>query len=175
MLGPQVPQNHPLVTLFASTVDDVMRTHVATHGYEPLGNYLTGLLVAFMRAERLDAIRDHDGRPLRTLSEMLAAGDVRQHADSFEREREVNRLLGDLILFGSGVMPAYLRRMTLTDGYVSPDEVVAQGRESYSVVGSFDYGRYADEAPVYRALAEQFDDCVWVLRQVAHRVPLYAA
>ncbi|MBX3097488.1 MAG: hypothetical protein KF812_11545 [Fimbriimonadaceae bacterium] len=175
MLGPQVPINHPLVQLFASTVDEVMRLHVASHGQEPIRDYLTRLLVEFMRAERLDAIKDSEGRPLRTLSEMMAAGDVRQNADSFEQEREVNRLLGDLILFGSGVMPAYLHRMPLGDGWFGPADYTEKGRESYEVVSSFDYGDFANEADLFRALAEQFDDYVWVLKRVTERVPLYAA
>lgn len=175
MLGPQVPFNHPLVKLFASTVDEVMRHHVASHGHEPVRDYLTRLLVEFMRAERLDAIKDSQGRPLRSLSEMMAAGDVRKNADTFEQEREVNRLLGDLILFGSGVMPAYLHRMPLGDGWFGPADYAEKGRESYEVVSSFDYGDFAEEAAIFRTLADQFDNCVWVLKQVTERVPLYAA
>jgi hypothetical protein len=67
--------------------------------------------------------------------------------------------VGDFLLFWSGVFPEFLRQLKAPTGQDALLDPIRQGQMSYYVVSTFDYGRYADEAPTFRRLSEEFDLC----------------
>jgi hypothetical protein len=106
---------------------------------------------------------------------MLAEGDVRLNADSFEREREVHKHIGDYILFWSGLNPHYLQRLKLDDGRELVCDYTRQGKQSYFVVSTFDYRPFDSEAPTFRKLSDGFEGLSAALRRVSRERPFNAA
>lgn len=144
---------------FAASLHDTLDRRMGVSDAGPLVDYLSEMLVRFLHVDGLYAIRDVYGHHVTSIAEMVAEGDVRLKADSFERERAVHRHVGDFLLFWSGVFPEFLRQLKAPTGKDSLLDPIRQGQMSYYVVSTFDYGRYADEAPVFRRLSEEFDLC----------------
>ncbi|MCG9895606.1 MAG: hypothetical protein MH204_09045 [Fimbriimonadaceae bacterium] len=162
----RISHDHPLAILLRELIHTAVVKHVATSGSPPVEAYLTDLLLDFMEAEALDRVKGADGAPVTSLTDLIAQGDVTVHADSFEREREVHRHLGDLMMFGTGLYPDLIRRLRTRlpeDLQIDP---AGQGRESYAIVSTFDSGPWAQEAPTFRGLSEGFEDWSWVLSHV---------
>lgn len=167
-----VDPGHPLYGLFGELVSDALvGRRLPT---EPkVGSYLTDLLVRFIHSDEVFAVR-RGGRPVESVIEMAAEGDVRLNAESFERERQVHRHIGDYILFWGGLYPDYLRRLRLGTGLDLVCDYTSQGRESYYIVSTFDYPPYGAEAPTFRLLSEGFPDYSVALADVAEHLPYTA-
>lgn len=149
---------HPIRAFFANAVREKIGEEMGLTSVEGVESYLTEMLVRFMHNDGIYAIKDAMGRRVTRLTDMVAEGDIRLKADSFEREREVHRHIGDFLLFWSGLFPESLSKMAAfgtADGFVDP---VGQGRMSYYVASTFDYAPHAGEAKVFRALSDRFDE-----------------
>lgn len=171
----RIERDHPLYVLFHDLVQEAIVAESPARALEDVEDYVTRLLVHFMNTESVFAIRDACGRPLTSVYEMLAEADIRLNADSFEREREVHRHIGDYILFWSGVNPDFLRRLKLDDGRDLVCDYTQQGKQSYYVVSTFDYEPFGTIAPTFRRLSEGFEDFVSALRLVREQLPFRAA
>jgi hypothetical protein len=170
-MKPVSPQ-HPLYGLFAELVAGALeRRKLPTD--EGVDQYLTRLLVRFIHSDEVFAVK-RGGRPVESVIEMAAEGDVRFNADSFERERQVHRHIGDYILFWSGVYPDFLRRLRFDTGLDLVCDYSSQGRESYWIVSTFDYPPYEGEAPRFRLLSEGFEGYSLALADVADSLPYSA-
>lgn len=126
---------------------------------EELCAYLSGMLTQFTLFDNVYRLRSTAGQRLTEVAEMLVEGDVRLNATSFAREREVHRHIGDFTLFWTGIYPESVPRMKS----VSHDLLIdyrRQGKESYHIVSTFEIGQYRDQAPLFKRLSEEFDQCV---------------
>ena len=139
------------------------------HLEEPgMAQYVSELLTEFARIEKLYTIRDSLGRPLEDVGEMLVDSNPMLKANSFDRERAVRKHVGDYTLFMTGIFPesvakkASKKRLRL-DAFV---DFMQAGKESYSIVSSFDQFEYRNEAPLFRKLSEHFERCVFGLNLV---------
>ena len=56
---------------------------------EKVEEYLAEMMVRFLHQDGLYGIRDAQGRRVESVADMVAEGDVRLNANSFDREREV--------------------------------------------------------------------------------------
>lgn len=148
----EVSLNHPLRRFFSETIHETLTDKLQISDTEAVENYLASMLIEFLNFDGIYAIRDATGRRVESVLEMLAEGDVRMNADSFDREREVHRHIGDFLLFWSGLFPEYLA------GRDSVVDVVRQGQFSYHVVSTFEHEPYANEAQTFRKLSVHFDD-----------------
>lgn len=170
----RISREHPLTQLFADLVQNQIGQHVSSVGHEQVAQYLTDLLVDFVRTENVFAIKNAEGQALRSIFEMIAEGDVRLKASSFERERQVHKHIGDFILFWSGIYPDFLSKFKINAG-----ELVCnysqQAQSSYHVVSTFTHEPYGEESAVFKQLSENFEAYRFVLREVAQRAPIYAA
>ena len=137
---------------------------------ELVQNYLSHLLVKFVHTDEIFAIRDKDGRQVLSVAEMAVHGDIRQEADSFQREREVHRHIGDFILFWSGVYPEFLRQLKLRFGSDLLCDYQRQGAESYYVVSTHDYKPFDAEAPLFTELSSKFEDYSEALGRVGREL-----
>lgn len=163
-MEPSIHDRHPLRTFFRESLHDSLSRRIGLKACDDLEGYLTELLVAFLHNERIFALRDADGRRIESLPEMLAEGDVRLNADSFAREREVHRHVGDFLLFWSGLFPEMLTRL---HGFLSDEpevEAARQGSFSYGIVSSFDHAPYTEEAPIFLRLSHEFEACQYGLK-----------
>lgn len=169
-----IDPNHPLYRLFIEHVHETF-VREGVRSESEIEEYLTRLLVGFMHTDGVYAIRDRRGKPVTTVTDMIAEGDVRLHADSFEREREVHKHIGDFILFWSGVYPEFLRQLKLGSGRDLLCDYVQQGKESYFIAGSFDHGPYREEAATFMKLSVGFEEYSERLRVLRETIPLHVA
>ncbi|MFM9873300.1 MAG: hypothetical protein ACKVQS_07530 [Fimbriimonadaceae bacterium] len=171
----RISPTHPLYQMMAELVQTEIGHHIGPAIAPETHDYLTALLFDFMRTDRLYAIKNHSGQTVTSIIEMLAEGDVRLNADSFDREREVHKHIGDFILFWSGLYPKHLTRLKLATQTDLTCDYKRQGRESYHLVSTFDHDPYSAEAPIFSNLSEGFDDFAFILGQVSRKSGLYAA
>ncbi|HEY9284082.1 MAG TPA: hypothetical protein VIP46_11570 [Pyrinomonadaceae bacterium] len=162
-----VGRDHPLRRFFAEMV--ARRFDADVRLPDPrLIAYVSGLLVDFTHVGNLYRVRDARGRRLEDVGEMLLESNPLLGADSFDREREVRKHVGDYVLFVAGLFPESLQgrqrfRQMRLDAFV---DYMKAGKESYKVVSAFDQFEYADDAPLFRKLADNFELCVFGLNLV---------
>jgi hypothetical protein len=140
-------QDHPIRDVFAEALRTSLDRHVG-FADEQVETYLIDLMVEFMHRDRLFSLRNAEGRRIETVSEMIAEGDVRLNAESFDREREVHKHLGDYLLFCGGMFPEMLERQAV--------DVDGQGRESYYIASTFSHSPYEAEAALFARLSAEF-------------------
>ena len=130
--------------------------------------YVSDMLVAFVHVDNLYRIRNAQGRRLEDVGEMLIESNPLLEATSFGREREVRKHVGDYTLFMTGLFPESVAKASggkgpQLDAFV---DFVRAGKESYSIVSSFDQFEYRDEAPLFRRLSQNFELCVFGINLV---------
>ncbi|HEY0867935.1 MAG TPA: hypothetical protein VGE01_11170 [Fimbriimonas sp.] len=144
-----VSGNHPLRAYFHEALQESLESDLRLTDVEDVEVYLEELLLRFISQEEM-YVRDPLGQPIESVAEMLLEGDVRYGADSFDREREIHRHIGDLLMFWSGLFPGMAKGSLL--------DPVQQGSQSYYVVSTFEFGAYAAEATLFRKLSDGFAD-----------------
>ncbi|HZH97686.1 MAG TPA: hypothetical protein VEX38_01835 [Fimbriimonadaceae bacterium] len=150
-------RENPIREFFALVVHESLCTRAGLQEDEEVEAYIAEMLIAFLHQDHIFAIRNANGEKVESIAEMLVEGDVRLNADSFEREREVHKHIGDFLLFWSGLYPEFLRKLKSPgskDLFVDFDE---QGKYSYHVVSTFDHDPYSAEAPIFRKLSAEFE------------------
>jgi hypothetical protein len=157
----RIRPNHPLWRLFRDLVAKELPADREVAGY------VANLLIDFTHVEHLYRIRNARGNRLEEVGEMLVESNPLLDAQSFEREREVRKHIGDYTLFLTGMFPEYVatlpRRGLRLDSMV---DYMKAGKESYRIVGAFDQFEYRQAAPLFRRLAEYFEYCVYGLNRV---------
>ena len=153
------PEHHPLRRLFAGLVENAFYAELGVCDPD-LVSYIADLLVAFIHIDRLNLLRDADGKQLDRIGLMLAASLDGEQSSEFPREFSIHRHIGDYALFWTGLFPERLRlsrRPTWSDGV---RDYVAQGKQSYRIAS--DLGAEDSEPPsaLLRRLSEEFESYV---------------
>ena len=133
-----------------------------------IAQYVSGVVTEFAHVDTLYRIRNARGESLTGVAEMLIESNVLLDAPSFDREREVRKHVGDFTLFYTGLFPEAVAKLP-TLRPLSVDKFVdymKAGKESYKVVAAFNLCEYADEAPLFRRMADRFEECVFGLNLV---------
>lgn len=149
---------NPLQQLFEEVITECYRRGPELEDDE-LASYVAGILTDFSQTEHLYRIRNAQGRPLRDVTDMLLASDpVYGEAESFDRERQVRKHIGDFSLFFAGMFPesAQWRHRNHQDGLRA---LIRAGKESYYIVSQFNVFEFEQEAPLFGRLAENFEAC----------------
>jgi len=129
----------------------------------PLVDYVSDLLVRFVRNDVIYKIRDLRGRPVLQVVEMLAEAEKRIG----DARREVFRHIGDYTLFWVGLYPESLR---CKQGSVHLDHLVnyqKEGKRSYLIASMID--TEADgpaSAGILERLSQEFELCAYGLGEV---------
>ena len=162
---PQSPPDPTLRRMFGALVE---RAFIQTLGvYESsVADYLADILADFAHMKQVHKIKDLQGRPLDEVADMLVHADIRLQAASFNREREVHKHIGDFTLFWAGIYPESLPRMQAQSRRDHLLDYVQQGKNSYAIAASHDYGEYRREAPVLKKLSDEFELCLFGLHSV---------
>lgn len=162
-----IPDSHSLHQMFRDLVARYYEHGVGLSD-PALHRYVAAMLADFCRTDRLYQLHDASGRPLRDVGEMLLEADpVFGPAPSFDREREVRKHIGDYTLFFTGMFPESINRWRLRRQRLeSFIDFVKAGKESYRIVSHFDQCEYAEDAPLFRVLASEFERCVYGLNMV---------
>jgi hypothetical protein len=161
-----ISDRHPLRTLFLELIQHRLLGTAQLNDLS-VATYIAGLLVDFCHIENLYRIRDSKGKQLEDVGEMLIASNPLLGGRSFIYEREVRKHIGDYTLFLAGLFPEYVarihrQRMRL-DSFV---DYLKAGKESYSVVASFNQFEFKDEAPLFKRLSDHFELCTFGLNLV---------
>ena len=125
-------------------------------------DYLSDLLVRFVRIDSLFSIRDARGRRLQEVAEMLLEAEQRTDRP----RREVHRHIGDFTLFWSGIYPEALARLQSPDCRDHLVDYCRHGKQSYYIASTFDEEPYREEAAVLRRLSCDFELCTFGLNRV---------
>ncbi len=166
----EIGSEHPIRSYFSDALHISLHRDLGLPETHDVDAYIVEMLVKFLDWEGLYAVRDASGMPVRTIAGMLMEGDVRLNADSFAREREVHKHIGDFLLFCSGMFPEYLSHLKAPGGDSLLD-LTQQGRFSYHLVSTFDHAPYDAEAPVFRKLSAEFEAYQFGLRRVRAKLP----
>ncbi|MGO8670909.1 MAG: hypothetical protein ACLQVD_06055 [Capsulimonadaceae bacterium] len=151
--------------VFGAMVDQVFLQKLGV--YDPsVTGYIADVLTDFAHMRQVYKVKDLEGRPLEEVADMLLQADVRLLATSFNREREVHRHIGDFTMFWAGVYPEALPHMRSRWRKDQLVDYMRQGKSSYAIAASFDYGAYRLEAPVLKRLSDEFELCVYGLNAV---------
>jgi len=164
-----VPADHPLRKLFAAMVERAFLMNLGVHD-TAVNTYLADVLADFSHMRNLYRIRDLAGRPLHEVADMLVEADIRLNATSFNREREVHKHIGDFILFWTGLFPDALPRMQDSSRKDNLIDYVQQGKSSYAIAASHDYGAYREQSSVLHRLSDEFELCMVGLNMVRNEM-----
>ena len=158
---PVVTRPEALRQLFAALTENTFQVELGVADTR-LTDYLTELLLRFVRLDALFRIRDAIGRRLEEVAEMMLEAEQRESRP----RREVYRHIGDFTLFWSGVYPEALRRLKAADRKDHLLDYCEQGKRSYYLASQFEDEPYRDEAPVLRRLSQDFELCTYGLNRV---------
>jgi hypothetical protein len=155
--------------LFGALVE---RAFLQTLGvYEShVADYLADVLTDFAHMQQVYKIKDLGGKTLHEVADMLLHADVRLEATSFNREREVHKHIGDFTLFWAGLYPEALPRLQAQTRRDHLLDYVQQGKNSYAIAASHDYGEYRRQAPTLRKLSDEFELCLYGLHSVRRQI-----
>jgi hypothetical protein len=127
----------------------------------PLVDYISELLVRFVRSDELYPVRSVRGQRLMQVADMLAEA---QHREGPAR-RQVHRHIGDFTLFWTGVYPEVVEGMRRG----SKDALIdyqQQGKRAYWIASTIPVEKETAPADVLKQLSEQFELCVYGLGEV---------
>ena len=161
-MGLPVSPQHPLRRLFDALTEKSFSEHL---GWPDLNvmSYLSNMLVDFIRTDHLYKIRNQQGQSVYTVVDLLYESEVMLEAQSFDRERDVHRHIGDFTLFMAGLFPEYLRRLKSAGLIYHKDflvDYVKTGKRSYDIVAKIGRDTADGAPPLYRKLSENFELCV---------------
>jgi len=158
-----------LRNLFAGILENTFHSEIGVA--DPgLTDYLTRLLLRFVRHENIFRIRDLRGERLEEIGKMLAEAENAENRP----KREIHRHIGDFTLFWTGLYPEALRVLR---GFDRQDHLIdyrEQGKRSYYIASTFSQEPYEEEAPILRQLSELFDLCIDGLTMVRNEWELAA-
>lgn len=155
----RISSRHPLRKLFTSLTEINFYGKVGL--CDPgIASYVSDLLIDFVHVDSLYKIRDSQGKKLDSVGEMLLEEDSLTATGGFARERLLRKHIGDYTLFMTGMFPESLkpRPKSMRLDYLL--DYVKVGKESYSIVSQLNQAKYRKEAPLFKALSENFDLCV---------------
>lgn len=150
-----------LKNLFAGLLENTFYSELGVADPH-LVDYLTNLLLRFIRNEAIFKVRNLQGDRLEEVAGMLIEAE-----QSLDRpRREIHRHIGDFTLFWSGVYPEslkYLKSIDRRDFLINYRE---QGKRSYYIASTYEQDPYEEEAPVLRKISDLYDLCTHGLQHV---------
>jgi hypothetical protein len=164
--APTEPQ--ALVSRFFSGVTEYAFESELGVADPPLIDYISELLVRFLRSDDLFALRSVRGERLTKVSDMLAEASARRGP----AKRQVHRHIGDFTLFWTGVYPEIADRMRRTGGADALLDYRELGKRNYlvaaqiPVAGQLPVNGHKAPADVLERLSDQFEICVAGLKEV---------
>jgi len=128
----------------------------------PLIDYVSDLLVRFVRTDAVFRLLNTTGRRLTVVADMLAEAEARIG----EARREAHRQIGDFTLFWSGVYPEALKWLQSHDKKDHLLDYRAEGSRAYFIASKIPASCSAARAEVLERLSDQFDLCAYALGEI---------
>lgn len=158
-------EHDPLFVHFQALITQAFLRKIGLADSE-LVDYLADMLAGFAHFDHIFPFHDISGRRLEEIAEMLMDGDVIFEGASFIKEREVHKHIGNFTLFWTGVFPEFLRELQAPRRKDHLIDYVEQGKSSYYIASTFDYGQWAQEARIHRCLSHTFETVAMGLKEV---------
>ncbi len=150
-----ISETHPIRRYFAVEIHRALEEVGLCE--QDVEAYLSHMLVTFLHKDSIYSIRDAAGHRIEAVVDMLAEGDIRLNANSFDRERQVHKHIGDFLLFWSGLFPEFLKDIKKPTHKDAGVDIVRQGQKSYYLASTFEHDPYGIEAPTLLKLSTQFE------------------
>jgi len=163
-----IPISHPLRRLFLGLTERTFSDRLQWREADVIG-YVSDVLGDFAHMENLYRIRNARGHRVEEVAEMLLEGDLLHRAGSPERERAVQKHIGDYTLFMTGLFPEYVQRLKTRRVLGSADaflDYMHVGKRAYGLVAAHAEATQTKAAPLFRKLAANFELCVYGLSHV---------
>ncbi len=128
----------------------------------PMVDYITDLLVRFVRNDVVHRVRGITGRPVTTVTEMIAEATNRLG----DAKREVYRHIGDFTLFWAGVYPEALRQEEHAHDHGQFEAFCTHGKRSYHLAATIETDKETPKPDVLLRLSDRFDLCTYGLREI---------
>lgn len=144
--------SNSLQNLFAALTEQTFQVEFGVAD-PPLIDYLSELLVRFIRLEAIYKVRDLVGRRLDEVADMLVEAQDREARP----QREVYRHIGDFTLFWTGVYPEalkFLRRWDRKDALLDYQQ---QGKRSYLLASRISDAEHPEQTRILRRLSDEFE------------------
>jgi hypothetical protein len=143
-----IDSGHPLRRLFRNALDFGLK-HNPTDK-DGVADYIEEqILCEFIHTENLYKIKNASGKGIEDIADLLAEGNVLLNAQSFQREFQVHKHLGDYTLFMLGMFPLTLSRRKgkefilgrlVVPGASLSEHYMLQGQQSYRIASEFTNG-----------------------------------
>jgi hypothetical protein len=130
-----------------------------------LTDYLSNLLAGFIHVDQIYRLRTVDGEVIREVSRLQAEADTGLELDQPERERVVQRYIGDFSLFWTGIYPETLQARPRY-GVDRLREYVLQGKRGYELAGELTGRDDIPPADLLHDLSTNFEPCMHGLHMV---------
>ena len=159
----QSEPREPLRRFFAGISEQTFQVQLGVADPD-LIDYISDLLVRFIRSDAVYRIRSLTGQPLAQVACMMAEAENRIG----EAKRDVHRHIGDFTLFWAGVYPETLRRMQSSSKQDHLVDYCQQGKRSYWIASKISEADSEDpgEHAVLSRLSQEFELCAYGLREV---------
>lgn len=146
--------DEPLKRLFAGLTEHTFQIDLGVAD-PPLIDYLSDLLVRFVRVETIFGIRNAQGQRLQQVADMLI--EAGQRTD--RPERDIHRHIGDFTLFYVGVFPEAIEKQKARETKDSLLDFCEQGKRAYHKASELTDDRHLDEACLFERLSQEFELC----------------
>jgi hypothetical protein len=157
----------PLKHLFAGLTEYTFEVDLGVAD-PPLIDYLSDLLVRFVRIDAIFGIRNATGQRLQQVTDMLVEAGHRTDRP----QRDLHRHIGDVTLFYLGVFPEAIEQMKKREVKDSLLSYCEQGKRSYHIASELTAGEHREEAGLYQRLSDEFELCSVGLAKVRKELQL---
>lgn len=132
----------------------------------PLVDYLSELLVRFVRLDTSDRRQGQSAKPLQEISRLTSEAAQRVG----QARRDIHRQIGDFTLFWTGLFPEALRRSSAESAGDPYANLCQQGKRSYLIASRIEVGEPLPTGDATNEVLEriscQFEMCAYGLREV---------
>jgi len=156
------PQDSAMQRYFAGLAEASFQTQLGIVD-PPMVDYVSELLIRFVRNDVVHSVRSTTGRPMLTIAEMVAEASARLG----DAKRELHQHIGDFTLFWAGVYPEALRKPVDSAANDQFESYCSHGRRAYRIASCIETTREdAADPEVLERLSDRFDLCCYGLREV---------
>lgn len=154
--------NTALQRFFTGITEYVFQTQLGVVD-PPLVDYVSDMLLRFVRVDTIFRVRDVTGRPMTQVVDMLVEAEARVGT----ARRDVHRHIGDFTLFWAGLFPEALRKLrspSRKDHFV---DYCQQGKRAYLIASTIETDDEEDISnEILERLSQCFEMCAYGLREV---------
>jgi hypothetical protein len=159
MMNPSDSKRDVIERYFAGLAESTFHTRLGVA--DPiLIDYVTELLVRFVRLDAIHRMRNLRGEPMLQIGELLAEAKQRLG----DARREIHQHIGDFTLFWIGLFPEAVNKKTGPDAYQA---YCTHGKLSYKLASEIETtDEKAAPGELLERLSDRFELCAYGIREV---------